>query len=332
MPGARHDLFAAPLKVTIKLTVFEKESRRRRAKVGPGHQGAGGLLRRDTADDRPGHFHRQRNGTRHRVPAAPLARSLLRVGSTAGPTSSARSSPTAEAGSNSSTTTRTCCMSASTGSGSSWARSSCARWGSEMTIREILRQVLHRRQDPASASRAALRGGKFPRACSARGWPAEVARWRAGPIGTQGTQGQSPAPAPAVQGSRESIALAVLSRKTSRRRSSPTTWSTRESGEVIGKGCEANCARGSRKARWKGDHRGWHPRSSDVIFPETDECGVVLSETLRKDSVKTQRRSAASRFTGSCGQATRPPARPLGNSSRACSSTAASTTFRGSGA
>ena len=57
-----------------------------------------------------------------------------------------------------------------------------------------------------------------------------------------------------------------------------------ETGEVL-KGCEANAAVSSSALEAvlaKGI------REFGVIFPEEDECGVVLSETLRKDSIKTQ--------------------------------------------
>ncbi len=57
-----------------------------------------------------------------------------------------------------------------------------------------------------------------------------------------------------------------------------------ESGEVIGS-CEAN-AFVTESALQKIEQAGI--REFHVIFPEADECGVVLSETLRKDSVKTQ--------------------------------------------
>ncbi len=57
-----------------------------------------------------------------------------------------------------------------------------------------------------------------------------------------------------------------------------------DSGEVIGH-CEAN-AHVAKGALDKIMEAGVAEFS--VIFPEADECGVVLSETLRKDSVKTQ--------------------------------------------
>ena len=57
-----------------------------------------------------------------------------------------------------------------------------------------------------------------------------------------------------------------------------------ETGEVI-EGCEAN-APVTEVALSRISGKGI--RDFGVIFPETDECGVVLSATMRKDSVKTQ--------------------------------------------
>ena len=57
-----------------------------------------------------------------------------------------------------------------------------------------------------------------------------------------------------------------------------------ETGEVLA-GCEAN-ASVSAQALLSIAERGI--KEFGVIFPEDDECGVVLSETLRKDGVKTQ--------------------------------------------
>ena len=57
-----------------------------------------------------------------------------------------------------------------------------------------------------------------------------------------------------------------------------------ETGEVL-EGCEAN-ASVSAQALLSIAQRGI--RQFGVIFPEDDECGVVLSETLRKDPIKTQ--------------------------------------------
>ena len=54
-----------------------RHPRRRRAHR-PRHQGAGGLLRRDPADDRDRHLHHQRHRARRRQPAPPKPRRLLR--------------------------------------------------------------------------------------------------------------------------------------------------------------------------------------------------------------------------------------------------------------
>ena len=69
--------YAAPLKVTIRLTVYDKDPETGRQDH-PRHQGAGSLLRRNSADDRQRHLHHQRHRARHRQPVAPLAGRVLR--------------------------------------------------------------------------------------------------------------------------------------------------------------------------------------------------------------------------------------------------------------
>ena len=68
--------YSAPLKVTIRLTIYDKDPETG-AKIHPRHQGAGSLLRRHSADDAERHLHRQRHRARHRLPAPPFARRLL---------------------------------------------------------------------------------------------------------------------------------------------------------------------------------------------------------------------------------------------------------------
>ncbi len=69
--------YAAPIKVTIQLMIYDAngESTERSR---PRHQGAGGLLRRDPADDRERHVHHQRHRARGRQPAPPKPGRLLR--------------------------------------------------------------------------------------------------------------------------------------------------------------------------------------------------------------------------------------------------------------
>ena len=69
--------FSAPIKVVVRLVVWDKDEETGAA-VDPRRQGAGGLLRRNPADDRERHLHHQRHRARRRLPAAPLARRLLR--------------------------------------------------------------------------------------------------------------------------------------------------------------------------------------------------------------------------------------------------------------
>jgi DNA-directed RNA polymerase subunit beta len=68
--------FSAPIKVDDPADDL-RHARWRRAHRAR-HQGAGGLLRRDPADDRHRHVHHQRHRARRRQPAAPQPRRLLR--------------------------------------------------------------------------------------------------------------------------------------------------------------------------------------------------------------------------------------------------------------
>ena len=64
--------FSAPLKVTVRLTIYEKDPETGN-KIDQGHQGAGGVLRRHSADDAERHLYRERHRARDRLAAAPLA-------------------------------------------------------------------------------------------------------------------------------------------------------------------------------------------------------------------------------------------------------------------
>ena len=68
--------YSAPLKVTIRLTIYDKDPGHRRENHSR-HQGAGSFLRRYSADDRERHVHHQRYRTRHREPVAPFAGRVL---------------------------------------------------------------------------------------------------------------------------------------------------------------------------------------------------------------------------------------------------------------
>ena len=67
--------YAAPFKVTIRLIAWEDASG---LPGDPRREGAGGLLRGNPDHDRQRHLHHQRHRAGHRLPAAPLARHLLR--------------------------------------------------------------------------------------------------------------------------------------------------------------------------------------------------------------------------------------------------------------
>ena len=69
--------FAAPLKVTLRLIVFDVDPETQ-AQVGQGHQGAGRLHGRHSAHDDERHLHRQRHRARDRFANASFARRVLR--------------------------------------------------------------------------------------------------------------------------------------------------------------------------------------------------------------------------------------------------------------
>ena len=70
--------FAAPIKVDRSSLIVWDTNEETGVAVDPRHQGAGGLLRRDPADDRERHVHHQRHRARRRHPAAPQPGRLLR--------------------------------------------------------------------------------------------------------------------------------------------------------------------------------------------------------------------------------------------------------------
>ena len=64
--------YAAPLKVTLRLVVWDVDEDHRRP-LDPRHQGAGRLHGRHAADDAQRHLHHQRHRAGDRQPDAPLA-------------------------------------------------------------------------------------------------------------------------------------------------------------------------------------------------------------------------------------------------------------------
>ena len=115
--------YSAPIKVVVRLVVWDKDEETG-AQSHPRREGAGGLLRRNPADDPERHLHHQRHRARRRQPAAPLARApsstttRARATRRASCSTTPASSRTAARGSTSSSTTRTCCTCASTGAAS----------------------------------------------------------------------------------------------------------------------------------------------------------------------------------------------------------------------
>ena len=70
--------YAAPLKVTIRLTVYDKDAGDRQQDRSR-HQRAGSFLRRNPADDGERHLHHQRYGARYCFSVASLPRRVLRT-------------------------------------------------------------------------------------------------------------------------------------------------------------------------------------------------------------------------------------------------------------
>ena len=119
---ARHDVRRATESNHPAYGLRQGSGNRRQER--PRHQGTGSLLRRNPVDDRKRHLHHQRHRARHRFPVAPFAPASFLNASRPRATSSARSFRTAAVGSNSNTTTRTCCSSVSIASASFTALSS----------------------------------------------------------------------------------------------------------------------------------------------------------------------------------------------------------------
>ena len=115
--------FAAPLKVKLRLIVFDVQRGDRR-QVRQGREGAGRLHGRHALHDAQRHLHHQRHRARHRLPDAPLARACSSITTAAArmPRASCcsppASSPIAAPGSTSSSTPRTSSTCASTGAAS----------------------------------------------------------------------------------------------------------------------------------------------------------------------------------------------------------------------
>ena len=111
--------FAAPMKVKVRLVVWDVDKETDVQSI-QRHQGAGGLFRRNSADDRQRHLHHQRHRTGYRQPAASLARGVLSTMTRGRPIPAAKSSippgssRIAVPGSISSSTIRTSSMCAST--------------------------------------------------------------------------------------------------------------------------------------------------------------------------------------------------------------------------
>ena len=131
VPPARHDVLRADQGRRPPRRLGQGRGDRRA--VDPRREGAGGLLRRDPADDGERDLHHQRDRARRRQPAPPLARApsstttRARATRRASCSTTPASSRTAARGSTSSSTTRTSSTCASTAAGSCRPRCCSAR-------------------------------------------------------------------------------------------------------------------------------------------------------------------------------------------------------------
>jgi hypothetical protein len=69
----------------------------------------------------------------------------------------------------------------------------------------------------------------------------------------------------------------------------------------------------------------------EVFFPERDDVGAIISQTLKKDPIRTHEEALIEIYRR-LGRATRRRSTARGRCSRTCSSTRRSTTSRGSAA
>ena len=271
---ARHDL-RRPAQGHHPADGF-RQGPRNRHQDRPRHQGAGGLLRRNSADDRQRHLHHQRHRARDRSASCTVRRACSSSRCRRRATSSARSSLTAEAGSSSSTTTRTCSTSASTASASSTARCSCARWAEDRRARSCRR------------STASARSPSRTRSCSGRSPTAWSGLKLSHAIDDQG--GETVVP----QGRKITESLLQGNPQGQDRAGGGrprTIWKAprrRRRGRHVDR-------RSADRGQPGTDHRPSSASSSkpasrafEVFFPERDDVGNVVSATLRKDPVKTQ--------------------------------------------
>ena len=268
--------YAAPLKVTIRLTVYDKDPE------------TGDKTVRDIKEQEVffgeiplmtdnGTF--IINGTERVIviAVAPLAGRVLRDACRRRATSSARSFPTAEAGSSSSTTTRTCCTSASTASASSTASVFLRALGLQDRRADPAR-LLPRQQDRHQGQEALLEGRRGSD--------------RAEALARHHHQGRRDGRRPGQEDHRQRLSRKSRRPRSSRWKSPPTIWKAPTSPPTWSTWRPAKCwsKPTSELTPTVVGQAASKPASTDfeIFFPERDEVGNVISATLRKDAVKTQ--------------------------------------------
>ena len=316
--------FAAPIKVTIQLIIYDTARGRRAHRAR--HQGAGGLLRRDPADDRERYVHHQRHRARRRQPAAPQPGRVLRSRQgqdalVAASCSTRRaSSRTAARGSTSSSTPRTSSTCASTAAGRC-TRRCCSRRSATRT-QELLNYLL-RRPRPSTSRRARstsksiefdlLPGQRATRDIKIGG---EVDR-RARTASSR---------APAIRKLKEAnldrlpIEPTELDRQ-GQRRGRHRRGDRRGPPRVQRRG-----HRGQARAPARGGIEQFK-----VLFIDGLNVGSYLRDTLIADKVTDARKTRSWRSTGACARVIRRRSRRRRRCSTTCSSTPSATTCRAVG-
>ena len=318
--------FAAPLKVTIQLVIWDVDPRDRRA-LDQEREGAGGLLRRDPADDAQRHVHGQRHRAGHRQPAAPLARASSST------TTRARRTPAASC-----STRRASSRTAARGSTSSSTRGHPVRPHRPPPEVPRHRAAARPRDDHRGPAQLLLQEGHHPPRRPKR--LAKVVQARS--AGRQQGDARHPrrrANELIVKEGRKITKAAIKQMETAgvegdpdrargghRPRRRRTTSSTRRPAKCCSSATRRSPPRSLERLR---DAR--HQRRRGPVHRRHPHRPVAAQHAAAgQDRRRRKRRS--SRSTGGCARAIRRRSRPRRRSSTTCSSTRSATTSRASAA
>ena len=318
VPPARHDVRRADQGDDPAHGVRHARGRRaHRAR----HQRAGGLLRRDPADDGDRHVHHQRHRARRRLAARTAARAssstTTRARRTRAASSSTRraSSRTAARGSTSSSTTRTSSTCASTGVARCTPRCCSAR---SATARRSC-STTSTRPRPSTSRRAA----SSRRASSTSSSPASARRAtsRSAPRSSSRRTPSSRAPRSSARRTRTSTALPIELPELIGKVSAGDVVD-KETGEVL-----LECNEEVTEVDARAPARGERQPSFRVLFIDGLNVGPYLRDTLIADKVKTTE-DAIMEIYRRLRPAIRRRSRRRSSSSTTCSSIPSATTSR----